>query len=796
VRASFLALTLTACGGSHPALPDAGAGDAPSDAAPDAPPVAVTITSTVNSTRFAVRDHMLASAEMQISGEPLAEAMGRNLGGYSRNLVPPDIYVDPVGVYGVDLPGFSTGVESYEYSKQPMNNLAFEAGAGTSLAHAPLVNGLVHLVSFVQQFAERSNAWGKWVFPAGTFPQGNAFGDVNPTGAGTGDHNPVGWPGMWPTAHVFASFDPAIDATGAQDLQCTIASDDNPNEGGGLLVSGDYECDASSLHLRDRATQIEPAITPGADGFSAWKYGLWTINYLQVMHDGNGGPVVEVPEDQLAQVGVPGNQVAGIDDMGFPTPDGTFIGSSDIEGFQAAMFLLMTDARADDWLLHLTTSDGETLSGFPSLAGALAYDEAGPLRWFPGRVTVTETDDGSGFGQPSYALGSASSDLMDLVGVAMGYAEVYALTDTANAIVGGSQTARVYFDGDPFASDDQLANGEPTLHDRTLAMIRVAIVNMDRLHVDPASGLLVDDVMFTGATPVRGHTLSTTSAAYTVIGLRTALRSLSSQLQLYSNNTPDTAVVYTPLDALPLHAATGVSFSQRAEQLLRAHAELLYDHLTDASGRAYTGWDVAANAPVDQADTLDAHTAAIRGLFAAYLSTGETRYRDRAMAVFARMEAVFYDADARIYTATPAPADDVEYTPLRFALLQSALRDIYELVATRPGFEAMEPALESKLGRLNKLVLNGWDDRDRDRHVDWPDECANVVDGLPRGGLQMAERTLTGETGRLVDEVGIGSGSGNPPTSDRESDCVPEVDDAHLPAALAASVTFHLTRQP
>ena len=217
MRASFLALAVAACGGSHPALPDAGAADAASDAAPDAPPVAVTITSTVNSTRFAVRDHMLASAEMQISGEPLAEAMGRNLGGYSRNLVPVDIYVDPVGVYGVDLAGFSTAVESYEYSKQPMNNLAFEAGAGTSLAHAPLVNGLVGTSSlpFVQQFAERSNAWGKWVFPAGTFPQGNAFGDVNPTGAGTGDHNPIGWPGMWPTAHVFASFDPAIDATGA-----------------------------------------------------------------------------------------------------------------------------------------------------------------------------------------------------------------------------------------------------------------------------------------------------------------------------------------------------------------------------------------------------------------------------------------------------------------------------------------------------------------------------------------------------------------------------------------------------
>jgi hypothetical protein len=88
-------------------------------------------------------------------------------------------------------------------------------------------------------------------------------------------------------------------------------------------------------------------------------------------------------------------------------------------------------------------------------------------------------------------------------------------------------------------------------------------------------------------------------------------------------------------------------------------------------------------------------------------------------------------------------------------------------------------------------VLNGWDDRDRDKQVDWPGECTDVVAGLPRGGLEMAERTLTGEIGRLNDE---GSGSGGVPTSDRDQDCVPEIDDAHLPAALADSVTFQIAR--
>src|SRR5581483_2282328 len=185
----------------------------------------------------------------------------------------------------------------------------------------------------------------------------------------------------------------------------------------------------------------------------------------------------------------------------------------------------------------------------------------------------------------------------------------------------------------------------------------------------------------------------------------------------------------------------------------------------------YAGWDLVAQAPSSMDDTLDAHTAAVRGLFAAYLATGDVKYHDRAIAVFDRIEAVFYDAEARLYGAAPAPVDSVTYTPVRFALLQSALRDLYELVAARPGGEALELKLEERIGRLDKLVLNGWDDRNGNRLVEWPDECVNVQQGLPRGGLQMAERTLTGEIGSLQEL--LQPGTARTATSDREHDCVP-----------------------
>ncbi len=743
-------LLFAACGAGGGAVPDAAR-----DGGPDAAVTHVAITATIGSTRFVTREHLLAAGEMQISGEPLAEAMGRRLRQYSRDQLPPDLYADPVRGTWIDLAGFSTAIESYEYSKQHMNAVAFELGAGTSLVYGPLVNAgetgpaaTAKLAALIQRFAVGSNALGRLVFPAGTYPTGNVSGDTNPTGAGNPLENPLGWPGIWPTLHVFASFDPAIDPTSAEVLGCAITSDDTPGSAGAVEQSADYECNATTLHLRDRAAQIDSTIGPGADGFATWKYGLWSLNYLQVMHDAAEAAATSVAASDAASVGTSGNTVRALAPNAVA---GTYLGSSNIEGFQAQMFLAMADNRAEDWLRHLSTTDGTTLGGFATIGDALAYDYTQPVRWFPRRIAVSETDDGSGFPHPHYAIADAGTERLDLAGLALGYATIFAVTDAANRGVGGAQSARVVFDGDPFDAT--------SLHDRALAMMRVAVIDLDRMTT-------TDD--------------SIATLAYSLIALRTVSRALSSQLELYSNNTPDTAVASSPLDAYPLHAMDpALTFSGRVAQMIREDAERLYGSSTDASGHA-------------SGDTLDDHAAAVRGLFAAYLATGDTHYRTRAIAVFDRMVAVFYDRDARMFTPGPAPVDEIEITPLRFALVQSALRDMYEIVATRPGGEARELQLEPMIARWNKLVLNGWDDRDRDQRVS-TDECVTLAAGIPHGGLQMAERTLTGELGR-----GGHNEMGMPgfPTLDRDMDCVPEIDDAHLPAALADSITFHLVRTP
>ena len=267
--------------------------------------------------------------------------MGRDLGGYSRDyacqgsVCSPSLYVDPAAADAgdgiVDLAGYSSGIESYEYSKQPMNNIAFESGAGTSLLFGPVLNpggatgteALTLAQTWFLHMASESNAGGKYVSTPGAA-------------------NPLGWAGLWPVLQPFSSWNPAIAPT--NQAGCSLSSDDNPGKNGALL-SDDYECDYTTLNLPNRDAQVTKTIGPGSSGWTDWKEALWTLNYLQIMHDAAEVAVDTVPDAQLADVGIPGNIAQG------SIHPGTYLGSSNIEGFQAGNFIQILDNQAAQWLL-------------------------------------------------------------------------------------------------------------------------------------------------------------------------------------------------------------------------------------------------------------------------------------------------------------------------------------------------------------------------------------------------------------------------------------------------------------
>jgi hypothetical protein len=755
---------------------DAGAGD-----------LGLAFTATLLDTRFHVAEHMRASIEMQLSGEPFAQLLGYNLRGFDRQLTETDLYNDPkTGMARVDPLGYALAIESYEYSKQPMNNLSFESGAGLSLMFGPVLNSssavgqpaFQLLVDRFQRFALESNAGGPGsmdlvVSPAPT---------MNPL-------NYYGWPGLWPVMAEFSSFDPAIHPSAGSVQTCTL---------GGAFTYGmnlvrfisNYECDYNSLNLLDRNAQVTKTLDLAALGYVVWKQGLWTINYWGSLHDlmGNGTTVVSNPD--LAAVGQPGNSVVGqYPDPNDPTGmhlltgvSGTYLGDTFIEGWQGLLMMEEIDNKAGLLLGSLISADGAGLQAI-SIRQAIDYGYDSPLRFFPAEISVQETATATTaelankyFPRPSsFQIAAPASRLRTLSGLIGGYAEAFAFTDRNNAAIGGSIPFLATFDGDPFPMDNGLPDGEHTLHDRALGVLKVAIVDLDRLHFDPSSKVLVDTASVSGGVIERGTHVSTVELAEAILALRNAYRSLSGSLQLYSNDTPDTLGALGALDMAPISGAPFMgTLSAHLIDLIRSEASFLSTKIIDASGKVAIGFDLARNEADPRATTLEAEAGAIRALLEAYLATGDETYRQRSIAVYTDLSARFWLPDARCYRAIASVDDPLRFTPLRFGLLQGALRQYFKLVASRPGREAEATELLARVKRTMKLIVNGWDDRNQDDMIQYPAECTGA-------GLEMAERALTGELGHPRD------------FGDRDSDCVKEISIRRLPAALGAEL--ELTRR-
>jgi hypothetical protein len=761
--------------------PDGGGGDA-------GPHLPTGLTAKITSTRFLTADHMLASIEMQLSGEPFAELLGRDLGGFDRFSAQTDNYTDPdTGVTGSDPLGFSLGVESYEYSKQPMNNLSFESGAGLSLQFGTVLNpsGVTGDPAFtllgdrLQYFAKASRASGAKV--------GKDFVTIPPPANDPTNH--YGWPGFWPVFAEFRSFDPAIKPAVGADHQCSLAGAiDEPLPPGTVLTFvGDYECDSNTLNLPARDQQVEKVIEPDALGFTAWKQGLWAINYWGTMHDVDQHPIIQVPAASVGQVGVPGNTVIGqwpspLDPTGVDLvfgKDGTFLGDVSLEGWQGLVMIEEIDNKSALLLRVLTTVDGATLGGFASVKDAIDYDYQAPLRWWPGSVAVTETataqtpaEAAKYFPKPSFAIKTADSRLQDLVGILGGFAELYAMTDAANPEVGGSQAFLATFDGAPFAADNGVPDGEDSPHDRALSVLKVALVNADRIHFDAQHAVLVDTATpGAGGAITRGSTVSTVHTAYSILALRTALRSLNTSLTLYSNDTPDALGAPIPLDQTKLDGAPFQgTLGERVVALIKAQADFLADELLDADGAAANGYDLSKAARDPSPALLEAQACAIRGLLEAYLATSDERYRRRAQEAYAVLDERFWMEDVRVFRTTAGESSTMTYTPRQFGAVHGALRQYYKLVASKPGQEELAEAVLDRILRGMKLVVNGWNDTNGDG-VAQPEECLG-------GRLQMAERALTGEFSIAADK------------GDRDHDCVPDVATAGLPASLAAEIVI------
>jgi hypothetical protein len=762
------------------------------------PPAAprVPVAAELVSKQVDVQGMMFSAGEMQISGEPFAEFFaGRNLNFYDRTFLPPDMYLVPDpdgGTFDLlqdaevdairDVFGFSTAVESYEYSKYHQNSIIQFSGAGVSLANGPLVGQLpdstiqAKLVDRSQQLLTLA---GSDVVPP---PVNNPF-------------NITGFAGHAPVFAPYRSFDPTVPGS----LQ-VIASCQRGGGYGGIptLTSQipEYECEYNQLHVPDSA--VDHTLVPAVLGFAQWKQALWSIDFAGRIHDANSNPVNAInPSDQRA-VGTRYNQVVGTDPPGAAA--GTYLGSTPLEGMWGLHMVAGMD-NLDEWLLtSLMTTDGSTLGGFASKLAAIQYDYSSPLIWFPAAITVAVAPpppDDAGAPRPNYyppvtglTVADATSRSIDLAAILLGAGKFFAMTDSRNVGIGQRIGLQILFDGDHgFTADDGLPDGEETAHDRALGLIRAALVDLNRLHADPRSGVITDTATIAGGVPTSSGTVTTTSLAHVIVGLREALLSCDAAVNQYGAAAEDpSADASGILNSVAIHppgsGSSPPTFSTHLRNTLLTQAQFVRDVLTDSTGKVANGATLSGGVPslTTSAATLESQAAAARALTEAFLLTSDDSYRDRARAVVQHLHDAFWSAPGAMFRGSEGGKDEVNMTPERFGWLQSCLRETHKTLSIDGDPLFGRPPLEAIIARINTLYMNGWDDIDGDGVVDHgdggPDECLSAR-------MQQGEQALTGELGR--DAFGL-------PTGDRDSDCVPELAHAQNLSVFASDVHFHTTQ--
>src|SRR5262249_6354182 len=140
------------------------------------------------------------------------------------------------------------------------------------------------------------------------------------------------------------------------------------------------------------------------------------------------------------------------------------------------------------------------------------------------------------------------------------------------------------------------------------------------------------------------------------------------------------------LDTTPLPGASySGTLSSHIIALIRMQAEFLTAHLVTPDGQVKNSYDLLRGAADSSPTTLEAETAAIRGLLEAYLATSDSRYRQLADTIYTDLQQRFWQSELRLFRTVAGEDSLFTYTPIRFGLLQGALRQYYKLVASQPG---------------------------------------------------------------------------------------------------------------
>lgn len=409
--------------------------------------------------------NFLAYTEFELSGEPLAEALGLDL-----DMLDPNIANEPTPF------DFATGIESYESSEEAMYALNYQSTMGPHLVNGPVNTARGGQFSDLnKRITEMANAVG---FPASDIPQN-----------------------MYPISIPYVSGHPEFaqkpDTTTVDGGEVEITTAKGKRKTVPTVVPA-YVRDYKTLAWNDAT--FDQSFNPAATGGILLKEVMWSQDFLGGMHVTQTDEEVEAESTTMDQDGKHS------------------LGVSAADGFNGMM---LTEMSIDKLLIMQQKMgfDGQTLG----VKFGPDYDPAKSPVWFAHKVAVTE---GTANGVKSMAglkVTDGASTLRDTWLTLWPVAEFFAYSDQRSANRAQNPAFLAVFDGRPFAAAPK-ANTDGNDNNDVVADDAFSLANnISNLLFKNIAALHYNDEQGTFVTEYndgqQGNHVDTYDAAYTIVAL-------------------------------------------------------------------------------------------------------------------------------------------------------------------------------------------------------------------------------------------------------------------------------------
>ncbi len=563
--------------------------------------IAVTMLSTLTSaTQVKVLDknhypasNFLAYTEFELSGEPLAEALGLDL-----DILDPFVATTPTAF------DFAAGIESYEYSEEAMYALNYQSTMGPHLVNGPLNKArggkTAHLTARIKDMAK-------------------AVGF---------DSNEIA-KNMYPLSMPYVSGSPEfaqkVDTKTASAEQVEITTAKGVEKEVSMVMPA-YTSDYKSLAWNE--STFDKAFNPAAIGGIFLKEVMWSQDFLGGMH------VTESDEEVEAQSAI-------MDQDGVHS-----LGVSAADGFNGMM---LTEMSIDKLIIMQQQFgfDGKNI-------GAKFTPDYNPKNgpvWFANKVSVDEKKVNGVNAIGSLKVIDSRSTLRDTWQMLWPVAEFFAFTDQREANSAQNPAMLAVFDGAPFAAtpkvnaDNNASNDIAATDAFSLAnnISNLVFKNIAALHFNQSSGTFVTEYKQSGKSFKQGNEVNTFDAAYSIVAL-----------SIYQRAKDALPVGYASADsgAVNLKTAQG----KQALSMIKAQADFIVEQLITKNGLVADGLILDKVNKVTKTRSLETQFAAIRGLVAAFLATNDEKYKDAARKIYLAVEANMFDSNINTWATVPGKA--------------------------------------------------------------------------------------------------------------------------------------------